>query len=122
MGDSRVDAVQRGSEKEGRGRVDRKRGGLITHPLAVECDGESVCNMPETEGGGRWEAGMTLEISGTRVDRNQATRTLREMVVENQGRGHAHHGWGVGQWDRVGEGQGNSLQQFQGRVLPGSLG
>lgn len=52
--------------------------------------------MPETEGGGWWEAGMTLEFSGTRVDRNQATRTLREMVVENQGWGRAHHRWGVG--------------------------
>lgn len=100
----------------------QKAEGLITHPLAVECDGESVCNMPETEGGGHWEAGMALEFSGTTVDRNQATRTLRETVVENQGRGRAHHGWGVGRWDRVGEGQENSLQQLQGRVLPGSLG
>ena len=78
--------------------------------------------MPETEGGGHWEAGMALEFSGTTVDRNQATRTLRETVVENQGRGRAHHGWGMGRWDRVAEGQENSLQQLQGRVLPGSLG
>ena len=38
---------------------------------------------PEMEGGGHWEAGMALEFSGTRVDRNQAPRTLRETVVEN---------------------------------------
>ena len=87
------------SEKKGQ-RVGAQRvRGLITVPLAVKCNGVSVCNKPEMEGGGHWEAGMTLEFSGTRVNRNGATRTLGEMVVENQGRGRANHqGW-VGRWE-----------------------
>ena len=57
---------------------------------------------------------MTLEISGTRVDRNQATRTLRETVVENQGRGRAHHGWGVGRWDGGGGRETHSSSSKEG--------
>lgn len=83
------------SEKKGQRVGGQRVSGLITVPLLVKCNGVSVCNKPEMEGGGHWEAGMMLEFSGTRVNRNGATRTLAEMVVENQGRGRASH-QGVG--------------------------
>lgn len=63
---------------------------------------------------------MALEFSGTTVDRNQATRTLRETVVWRIRQGKGPSRMGVGRWDRWG-GAG-TLQQLQGRVLPGSLG
>lgn len=47
---------------------------------------------------------MALEFSGTRVDRNQGPRTLRETEVENQGKGRAHRVWGWG--DGTGRGRG----------------
>lgn len=72
-----------------------ERGILITHPLATECDGASVCSEPETEGGGRQEAGRPPEFSRTR-DRKNTTRTLTEKVVGDQDRVRANHrrmGW-----------------------------